>query len=341
MAEPVRCGRCVFPEGFPGVRLGPDGLCNHCAAAPSVEVMMADRDERLRQLEDVVALRSTAGAYDCIVAFSGGKDSTYTLRMLTERYKLRCLAIMVDNGFISPQARMNGRIVTETLGVDLQVFRPAPGFMRRLYRESALATDLHTKAATTRASGICNSCIGLINNYVLRTALEKQVSVIAGGYIGGQIPKDACVLTVNLDALVASRKETVKRLVRVFGRQAEDHFALDNGLVASSRVREIHLVNPMIAARVGEAQILESIAELGWVRTVDTGQNSSNCQLNDLGIAIHVRRHGFHPYTAEIAEQVRSGLMERDLGLRRLAAIPTTAEVRPQAEKIGLFADEL
>ena len=37
------------------------------------------------------------------VGDSGGKDSTYTLSLLRQRYNLRVLAVTFDNGFISPQ----------------------------------------------------------------------------------------------------------------------------------------------------------------------------------------------------------------------------------------------
>ena len=38
----------------------------------------------------------------CLLGFSGGKDSSYTLWQLRERYGLRVLAVTLDNGFISP-----------------------------------------------------------------------------------------------------------------------------------------------------------------------------------------------------------------------------------------------
>jgi len=45
--------------------------------------------------------------YDCVVPFSGGKDSTYVLYLFSNIYKLRCLAVSLDNGFLSEQAKIN------------------------------------------------------------------------------------------------------------------------------------------------------------------------------------------------------------------------------------------
>ena len=61
--------------------------------------------------EILEASRGT-GAYDAIVAFSGGKDSSYTLKLLVEDYGLNCLAVTIDNGFISEGAFKNCRTIT-------------------------------------------------------------------------------------------------------------------------------------------------------------------------------------------------------------------------------------
>lgn len=37
--------------------------------------------------------------YDVAVMYSGGKDSAYLLYLLKEVYKLRVVAVMVDNGY--------------------------------------------------------------------------------------------------------------------------------------------------------------------------------------------------------------------------------------------------
>ena len=45
--------------------------------------------------------------YDCALAYSGGKDSSYTLYVLREIFNLRVLALVFDNGFLSDQAKKN------------------------------------------------------------------------------------------------------------------------------------------------------------------------------------------------------------------------------------------
>ena len=63
--------------------------------------------------------KKKASTYDVLVAYSGGKDSTYTLDVLVNKYNLRVLALTFDNTFISPRAEENIRNVCGALGADL------------------------------------------------------------------------------------------------------------------------------------------------------------------------------------------------------------------------------
>src|SRR6185369_177520 len=103
-------------------------------------------------------------------------------------------------------------------------------------------------------------------------------------------------------------------------------------LLSTSQMRKVTVLNPMLALNVSEEVIIEELAPLGWTPTRDTGVNSSNCRLNDFGIAMHYNTHGFNPYVFEISEQVRHGLMTRDTALKKALSIPSLEEVRWQAK---------
>jgi hypothetical protein len=63
--------------------------------------------------------------------------------------------------------------------------------------------------------------------------------------------------------------------------------------------------------------------------------------MNDVGIVSHKRRYGFHPYEAELAEQVRSGTMTRDEALRRINVTPDPAKLTSILQRIDLAAADL
>ena len=336
LAADIRlCTRCVLPSTFPGLSFDAAGLCSFCQEAPPAPEFDKIRGELRQKLEAVFDANRGKAEYDVVVAFSGGKDSSYTLMTLSRTYGLKCLAVTIDNGFIAEQAQKNLRIVTAALGIDFMLFTPAPVFMQKLYRTSA-TTPVHTKAALTRASSMCNSCINLINNHMVKLALEKSVPIIAGGYIGGQVPKDSVIMQMDLDVQARFRSEAIKRYLKHFGPEAEGYFGIGDDLVRSSRIRKLNIVNPMLAFGVSEERIIEEISTLGWRKTVDTGSNSTNCLLNDLGIAVHYKQHQYNPYVNEIAEQVRTGLMSREEALHKVQDIPEFTRVERQARAIGL-----
>ena len=208
--------------------------------------------------------------------------------------------------------------------------------MQNMYGESIVGTGIHARAAITRASAICNSCINLINAHMIRLGVQNGVRVIAGGYVGGQVPKDAAVLHLDPSKQTKMREAMVKRFVEHFGKDANQYFSLLGERGIDREPHKIAVVNPMLGLSVTEEEIIETLRPLGWERPEDTGITSTNCLLNDLGVYVHHKLHGFHPYIMEIAEQVRNGLMAREEALSKLRAVPRREEVSWQAEAIGL-----
>ena len=59
--------------------------------------------------------------YDCVLGFSGGRDSSYLLYYLVTVLNLRVLAFAVDNGFIPEQTITNVERISNLLNVDLVI----------------------------------------------------------------------------------------------------------------------------------------------------------------------------------------------------------------------------
>ena len=331
------CAGCLLPETMPGTDIGADGLCAECRTAPPPDAVQADRAALRTEMERVIEARRGARPYDAIVAFSGGKDSSYTLKMLVEDYDLRCLAITIDNGFLGGGTVENCKAVCGALGVDHMLFTPSTSFTAGMYRSSAEDESLHAPAAIRRASAICSSCISLINTYMLQQAIQLGVPIVAGGYIGGQVPRDGAVMKIKPGRQARIRTAMVDRFAKRLGEQARGYFELPHR--AEDGDREISVINPMLGIVISEDAIIQAISALGWRRPNDTGVTSTNCRLNDLGVFIHTQRHGFHPYALEIAEQVRAGTLTREEARAKLTTLPSRDQVVPLARKIGLGDD--
>ncbi|MEM8730224.1 MAG: hypothetical protein AAGF79_09915 [Pseudomonadota bacterium] len=321
---------------MPGLELDDDGLCRFCRAAPSVDEIRAER--AALRAEMVATLESLRGAtpYEVIVAYSGGKDSSYTLKVLVEDHGLKCLAITIDNGFLGAGTVANCKAVCGHLGVDHMMFTPNRQFTEALYRRSATDDGLHSAAAIKRASSICSSCIAMINTHMLQQALYMTIPVVAGGYIGGQVPRDGAVMTVRPGQQARIRSRMVNRFAGALGDDVRPYFELPT---APDDLREVVVVNPMLGLTITEAEIIAALEPMGWVRPQDTGITSTNCRLNDLGVFIHSKRHGFHPYAMEIAEQLRAGTMTIPEAEDKLARLPDRADVAGLAAQVGLSED--
>ena len=95
-----RCINCVLPETFPGIKFDEDGVCNFCRNFRGAK-NLEERKLRYRQrFEKLIKEHKGRVAYDAIMSYSGGKDSTYVLSILKERYRLNVFAVTFDNGFI-------------------------------------------------------------------------------------------------------------------------------------------------------------------------------------------------------------------------------------------------
>jgi tRNA(Ile)-lysidine synthase TilS/MesJ len=335
MSEVKSCERCLLPDFVPGIHLGEDGLCQQCRSTEDVSTLAAKRETLGSELKALIDARRGAQPYEVVVAFSGGKDSSFTLKYLAGDLNLRCLAITIDNGFVSDGAFANCRSVTTALGVDHMIFAPNRRFTERMYRVSAEDVSVHPPAALLRASAICASCISLINTHVLQKAMEVRAPLIAGGYLAGQLPRGGAIMEFRLGAQARLRQPMVERFVKAFGEEARAYFELR----IEGGEGSIAVINPMLAIEISEADILTALEPLGWVKPADTGATSTNCRLNDLGVYLHSKRHGFHPYAFEIAEQLRHGLISKEHAERKLKNLPSQDSVRWLADRIQLDID--
>jgi len=95
-------------------------------------------------------------------------------------------------------------------------------------------------------------------------------------------------------------------------------------------------IHPLAFSDYKEADILKSIAEIGWMPPDDTDANSTNCLLNSFGNEVHLRQYGFHPYAFEIAGLVRDGYMSREDGILKLNTPPNPNVLDMVKQKLGV-----
>lgn len=332
-----RCERCTLPESFPGAALDEHGLCEFCRRAPSPELDRQHRQLVGQRFGQLARRLRGHQPYDCLVSWSGGKDSTYVLTMLKEDYGLQPLALTFDNGFVSPRAFENCRAIAARLGVDHLIVAPRFDLLRRLYAAS-LDGSAFPRAALRRTSGICNACMGMAKLVALQTAQEKRVPLLAYGWSPGQIPLSSALLTYTpalVRTMLDSSATVLQRLV------GEDLAAYLPTEPAQGPQAELHSVSPLAFWDYDEAHIRRRIGALGWQPPDDTDPNSSNCLLNAFASETHRRQFEYHPYDMELASLVRKGYLDRQEALRRLEELPPPAVLAAIRARLGLGDGEV
>jgi len=315
MRDMKRCSRCVLPETFPGIEFDGDGVCNICRSFKGRDRLEESKDKYRLRFEEILQDRRRTGGYDCLMAYSGGKDSTFTLKVLRERYECSILALTFDNGFISPAAFENIRRTVEALGVDLIIYKPRFELARKIFLK-ATESDMYSKKTLERASTICTSCMGMIKFIALRMAIEGGIPFITYGWSPGQAPIEASIFMNNPKMIRSMQKVLLEPMREAAGPEIENYFLTDEHFSMESRFP--YSISPLAFLDYDESRILEEIGGLGWRAPEDTDPNSNNCLLNSFGINIHLKKFRFHPYAYELAKLVREGYMERAEAIDRL-----------------------
>jgi len=132
--ELTRCTRCVMPETWESINFDEQGVCNICRNAEIKKTI--DWTKKRQEFIKIINQYKGKGLYDCLVPFSGGKDSTYTLYTLMRDYGLKPLVVSFDHGFYRPRTLANRVKVQKILGVDFMNFRSDWQVVKKLMLES-------------------------------------------------------------------------------------------------------------------------------------------------------------------------------------------------------------
>jgi glucosamine--fructose-6-phosphate aminotransferase (isomerizing) len=108
-----RCARCILPETMPFISFDSQGVCNYCRHykirnAPRPKEELFNLAERYRR----------ATGNDCIVPFSGGRDSCYALHLVVRELKMKPVAYTYDWGMVTDLGRRNISRMCSMLGVE-------------------------------------------------------------------------------------------------------------------------------------------------------------------------------------------------------------------------------
>jgi len=128
----VHCTRCLMPSSRPRVVFDAEGVCNACRYAEIKQATDWDarRSEFLRLLDDH---RARDGAWDCVVPWSGGKDSSTIAYRLKHEFGMNPL-LVTFSPLIPNDVGQHNREALLRAGFDAILLRPNQDVARRLAR---------------------------------------------------------------------------------------------------------------------------------------------------------------------------------------------------------------
>ena len=163
------CSRCVMPETAESLSFDEEGTCSVCRQIEYKHENI-DWEERAVELDRLIESVRGQYDYDCIVPFSGGKDSTFTLWYLVTQKKLKPLVVRFDHGFMRTTVIENNIRTFRTLGVDVHNFTPNWQVVKKLMFESL-----------RRRGDFCWHCHTGIFSYPMWVSIWQNVPLVIWG----------------------------------------------------------------------------------------------------------------------------------------------------------------
>ena len=207
-----RCTRCLLPETYETIEFDAEGVCNLCRGAEFKKTDI-DWDERKRLLDRLIEKHRGKGDYDCIVPYSGGKDSTFQLYYLMKEYGLKPLVVRFNHGFMRSTLEDNNQRTLKKLGVDVLEFTPNWQIVKRVMLESF-----------KRKTDFCWHCHSGIYTYPLRIAVKFNIPLL----FWGEPLADLSAYYDYLNDEIEYEDEKKFNMVRNLGISADDMWGMVN-----------------------------------------------------------------------------------------------------------------
>ena len=164
-----KCIKCGLPETYETIEFDESGLCNICIGH-QFKTQKIDWKKRKKQFDKIIEENRGKYEYDCIVPFSGGKDSTFTLYYLIKEYGIKPLVVQFNHGFMRPTLLKNNERTFKTLGVDVISFTPSWNIVKKVMLEALI-----------RKGDFCWHCHTGIFSYPMHIAIKYKTPLVLWG----------------------------------------------------------------------------------------------------------------------------------------------------------------
>jgi len=129
-----RCTKCILPETMPFITFDHDGVCNYCK-----NYKIRNNPKPISDLEKLLSKYKRSSGNDCIVPFSGGRDSCFGLHLAVKELGMRPITYTYDWGMVTDLARRNISRMCSELGVENIIVADNIEWKRKNVRKNLVA----------------------------------------------------------------------------------------------------------------------------------------------------------------------------------------------------------
>ena len=348
--EQYICKNCILVDGSFGIELNSEGICNYCEDPTykttnwwKTQITEKMKENGLRDWNSVIELmrsRQEEKKYDCIVGYSGGKDSTALLYSVVHDYGFNPLAVTIDSGFIPDIAFENMKDTLKKIKVDHIVIDGAKETFRKLYQWVFTNQDSNDLTLTRN---LCDNCGDLVHSLVVREAIKREIDIILFGYSPDEIRRYFYEIPQH-EIEHDWKPSFINR--ELFTEEDRKHYFTPEDFENHTVPR---IILPYHVIDYCEEDIIQLIESKNLVKKGNSSTLKTSCHIIAAALFYDLNRFGALPYTLQFAELIRQDPSIRKkwlITLKRLTPMIREGKFNESGvnftlEKIGLSKEEL
>jgi glucosamine--fructose-6-phosphate aminotransferase (isomerizing) len=337
-----RCTRCILPESMPFISFNAAGVCNYCTNYRS-----RNNPKPRSVLYDLLTRYRSVGSDRCIMPFSGGRDSSFALHLITKEFDMRPITMTYDWGMVTDLARRNISRMCGELGVENILIADDIAKKRRNIRLNLqawlkqpdlgminilMAGDKHFFRhieTVKRETGIALNIWGMN---------PLEVTHFKAGFLG--FPPDFAtkqVFYTGLSGQIRYQSLRAKAMIKNPSYVNRSLWDTLSGEYFRSVKKKTDFYNLFDFWRWDEIEIDAAIASYGWEKALDT---NSTWRIGDGTAAfynyVYYTMAGFTEHDTFRSNQIREGQITRESALQLVAE-----ENRPRYQNIKWYLDAI
>jgi N-acetyl sugar amidotransferase len=302
-----------MPETQETILFDNEGVCNVCRQIEKKRENI-DWEAKKKEFLELINKYKGKGDYDCIVPYSGGKDSTFQLYYIVKELGLKPLVVCYDHGFFRPKLKELREKVLKQLGVDFLIFRPSWHVVKKVMLESL-----------KRKGDFCWQCHVGVTAYPVQIAIKFKIPLLIYGeatteytsyYEYGE-EEDVGERMVNrMGVNLGISAQDMSGMVNVSLRDLSPFIFPSQKEIKENHIRAIHLGNFIQWDTKTQSELIKE--KLGWDGDEVEGvppeyfYEKIECTLTGVRDYLKYIKRGFARATHLTSIDIRHGRMTRE-----------------------------